>query len=49
MKESFEQSKEVTKKKVYQRPELKLYGTVEQITFGGGGSNIDRGPGNRRR
>jgi hypothetical protein len=48
MKESFEQSKEVTKKKVYQRPDLKRYGTVEQITFANRGSNYDRAPGNRR-
>lgn len=49
MNKPFEQSKEVTKK-VYQRPDLKRYGTVEQITFGGGGStNFDRGNGNRRR
>lgn len=48
MNKSFEQSKEVTKKKVYQRPDLKRYGTVEQITFAGGGSKYDRGPGNTR-
>jgi hypothetical protein len=48
MKKSFEQSKEVTNKKVYQRPDLKRYGTVAQITFEGGGSKYDRGPGNRR-
>lgn len=47
MNKSFEQSKEVTKK-VYQRPELKCYGTVGQITFANGGSKFDRGPGNRR-
>jgi hypothetical protein len=36
------------KKKVYQQPELRRYGTVEQITLQRGGNSSDSAGSNRR-
>lgn len=47
MKQKFNKQQSLNKKP-YQTPEIKIYGTVEQITYGAPGSGLDGGLNNSR-